>query len=161
MEDRAERVIESPLETIKDRQNNRDCCDDDRLDDRPDRLNNICEEPLESRPYSLQTAIERGDEVLVPPRDEPSNNLADAVPDRANGVLVQPGEHVAGRLDSIIDCGDEVLVPPRDEPSNSLANPLEDRTDCILVQPGEGGAYSLECSVHEVPEPADLFVGED
>ena len=116
---------------------------------------------MESRPYSLQTAIERGDEVLVPPRNEPSNNLADAVPDRANGVLVQPGEHVAGRLDSIIDCGDEVLVPPRDEPSNSLANPLEDRTDCILVQPGEGRPYSLERAVDEVTEPADLFVGEN
>ena len=161
MEDRAERVIESPLETIKDRQNNRDCCDDDRLDDRPDRLNNICEEPLESRPYSLQTAIERGDEVLVPPCNEPANNLANPLEDRANGVLIQPGEHIASLLDSIIDCGDEVLVPPCNEPSNSLANPLEDRTDRILVQPGEGGAYSLECSVHEVSEPTNLLVSEN
>ena len=161
MEDWTERVVESPFEAIKYGENNCDCRNDDRLNDSPDRLDNIGEEPLEGSTDSLQAAVESGDEVLVPPRDEPANNLADAVPDRANGVLIQPGEHIASLLDSFIDCGDEVLVPPRDEPADRLANPFEDRTDCILVQPGEGGAYSLECSVHEVPEPTNLLVGKN
>ena len=87
MEDRAERVIERPLETIKDGENDCDCRNDNRLNDSPDRLDNVGEEPLEGGTNSLQAAVECGDEVLVPPRDEPANSLANSVPYGANDVL--------------------------------------------------------------------------
>ena len=42
-----------------------------------------------------------------------------------------------------------------------MANPLKYRADSILIQPLKRSAHSLQGTINEVPEPADLLIGED